>query len=60
MDSVVLMLSSHSVSLPQPDRVAYFLYSTIDEEPLASPPNHEINVVEQSINEASFSEQGPR
>ncbi|XP_043808436.1 cysteine-rich receptor-like protein kinase 11 [Manihot esculenta] len=59
MDSVILMLSSHSLSLPQPDRVAYLLYSTVDEE-RRTPPNQEINVVNQSINEASFSEQSPR
>ncbi|XP_057996390.1 cysteine-rich receptor-like protein kinase 44 [Hevea brasiliensis] len=60
MDSVILMLSSHSVSLPLPSRPAYFMHSIVEEEPQASPPNPEMNAVDKSRNEVSLSEQVPR
>ena len=59
MATVVLMLSSHSVSLPLPLRPAYFSHNSIDIEPEAS-LNPEAIIARESVNEVSFSDQGPR
>ena len=59
MATVVLMLSSHTVSLPLPLRPAYFSHSSIDMEPEVS-PNPEATMAGESVNEVSFSDQGPR
>ncbi|XVE87852.1 hypothetical protein DITRI_Ditri19aG0021500 [Diplodiscus trichospermus] len=62
MASVVLMLGSHSVSIPMPSRPAFVLDSIKESEAKSesSISDHSRSKVSNSINEASISELDPR
>jgi hypothetical protein len=64
MASIVLMLNSHSTSLPSPLRQpSYFLHSLTEERPLSELESHQSTTGKStplSVNEASISELYPR
>ncbi|XP_065865863.1 cysteine-rich receptor-like protein kinase 44 [Euphorbia lathyris] len=59
MSSIVLMLSSSSVSLPVPSIPAYFM-SNIDEFEAQQSFNHHLFTTDESVNQMSLTDQGPR
>ncbi|XP_065865643.1 cysteine-rich receptor-like protein kinase 44 [Euphorbia lathyris] len=59
MSSIVLMLSSSCVSLPIPSTPAYFM-STIDEFEAQQSFKYHLFTTDESVNQMSLSDQGPR
>ncbi|XP_062087467.1 cysteine-rich receptor-like protein kinase 26 [Humulus lupulus] len=60
MNSIVLMLNSHSFSLPIPSHPAFLMHSDASAMSLASHPNSGDLLVQASRNEATISELHPR
>ena len=59
MNSIVLMLNSHSLSLPVPSQPAFFMHGSRSDMSLAS-NSYSGESVQPSINEATISELYPR
>lgn len=60
MGSVVLMFSSHSITLPVPIRPAFLMHGNDDRSRNRADQGHGSCSVQRSINEASISELDPR